>query len=116
MIFKPKGFFLNLDKGAPATPATVAPTEEAAAKAKAGKGSKAQPEAAAPVAAEGRGLTTAQAIAAELRLEQESRPAPTSVTFAPDRLVPSGALVRRRRLAGANLAGFKEIANSLLKS
>ncbi len=124
MIFKPKGFFLNLDKDAPAKPAAVAPVQPAAAakgKAEAKAQSEAKPEAkAAPSApsapTEGRVLTTAEAIAAELRREQEAMPAPSATTFAPDRLLPAGALPRRRRRAGANLAPFKAIAGSLLRS
>ena len=61
-------------------------------------------------------LTTAEAIAAELAAAQANRPAPSLATFAPDSLTPGGALVRRRRRGGANLAGFKEIARSFVKN
>ena len=91
MIFKPKGFFLNLDKDADAKPAVVAPVA-----AKPAKRAKAEPVAAvtapagadapaatssssAASAAAAPALTTAEAIAAELRREQENRPAPSVV-------------------------------------
>lgn len=117
MIFKPKGFFLNLDKDADTKPAVVAPV--------AAKSAKAQPVAAvaapadAPASADAAStgaapvLTTAEAIAAELRREQENRPAPSVVTFSPECLTPSGALPRARRRAGANLGLFKEMVGSL---
>ncbi|CAK6700859.1 hypothetical protein [Synechococcus sp. CBW1107] len=125
MIFKPKGFFLNLDKDADAKPAVVAPVA-----AKPAKRAKAEPVAAvtapagadAPAAtstssasaAAAPALTTAEAIAAELRREQENRPAPSVVTFSPECLIPSGALPRARRRAGANLGLFKEMASGML--
>jgi hypothetical protein len=128
MIFKPKGFFLDLDKDAPAKPAVVAPVAAKPAPAK-GKAAKAEAKPAKAVAtspaaeettaaASGSApvLTTAEAIAAELRLEQENRPAPSLVTFSPGCLTPAGALPRARRRAGANLAGFKAMASSLLRS
>lgn len=59
-------------------------------------------------------LTTAEAIAAELRASQANRPAPSTATFAPDCLTPGSALPVRRRRAGANLAEFKAVASSLL--
>jgi hypothetical protein len=119
MVFNRKGsFFLNLGGDQPKQPVTVAPQAPVASP------EAAQPSAppasvaaaavelppeveAAPV------LTTAEAIAAELRRDQENRPAPSTVTFAPELLIPSGALPRPRRRAGANLAGFKAIASSL---
>ena len=58
-------------------------------------------------------LTTAEAIAAELRAAQEALPPPSLRTFAPDNLNPANAVPTRRRRAGANLAGFKGIAKSL---
>jgi hypothetical protein len=61
-------------------------------------------------------LTTAEAMAAELRREQESLPPPSMVTFSPECLTPAGALSRRRRLAGANIGPFKAMAASLMKS
>ena len=61
-------------------------------------------------------LTTAEAIAAELRAAQEAMPAPSNATFAPDCLNPVNAVPTARRRAGANLAGFKTIAKDMLKS
>lgn len=58
-------------------------------------------------------LTTAEAIAAELRAAQEAKPAPTLSTFAPDALNPGNGVPQRRRSAGANLAGFKAMAKSM---
>ncbi|MEX0588906.1 MAG: hypothetical protein WD136_06585 [Cyanobium sp.] len=60
--------------------------------------------------------TTAEAIAAELRAAQESLPPPSNVTFAPECLNPANALPSRRRLAGANLAGFKEMAAGMFRN
>ncbi len=131
MIFKPKKFFLNLDKDAAAKPAVVAPVAATPAKDKGAKGKAATAEAAAAVAAPvddaspaaaaavaatsaAPVLTTAEAIAAELRLEQENRPAPSVITFSPERLTPSGALPRARRRAGANLGMFKQMASGML--
>ncbi len=131
MIFKPKKFFLNLDKDAAAKPAVVAPVAATPAKDKGAKAKAATAEAAAAVAAPvddaspaaaaaaaatsaAPVLTTAEAIAAELRLEQENRPAPSVITFSPERLTPSGALPRTRRRAGANLGMFKQMASGML--
>ncbi|MCP9799871.1 hypothetical protein [Synechococcus sp. RedBA-s] len=130
MIFKPKGFFLNLDKEADAKPAVVAPVAARSVQGKGGKAAKAEPAAASagPTSAGSGGaaaasaesesavpvLTTAEAIAAELRREQENRPAPSVVTFSPECLIPSGALPRARRLAGANLGVFKQMATGML--
>ena len=66
----------------------------------------------APVSA----LTTAEAIAAELRAAQESMPAPINATYAPDCLNPVNAVPTARRRAGANLAGFKTMGKDMLKS
>ena len=60
--------------------------------------------------------TTAEEIAAELAAAQANRPPASTVTFAPDRLVPGGSLPLRRRTGGANLAGFRDIARSMMKS
>jgi hypothetical protein len=77
----------------------------------------ATPEPAAqPAASSQPTLTTAEAIAAELRAAQESRPAPSSATFAPDCLNPANAIASRRRTAGANLAGFKAMASEMFNS
>ena len=61
-------------------------------------------------------LTTAEAIAAELRAAQEAMPAPSNATFAPDCLNPINAVPTVRRSAGANLAGFKTMGKEMLKS
>lgn len=61
-------------------------------------------------------LTTAEAIAAELRATQEALPPPSNATFAPDCLNPANALRSRRRLAGANLAGFKAMASGMFRN
>ena len=66
----------------------------------------------APVSA----LTTAEAIAAELRAAQEAMPAPSNATFPPDCLNPVNAVPTARRRAGANLAGFKTMGKDMLKS
>jgi hypothetical protein len=136
MIFKRK-FFLELgggdEKQPPATVAPVKPPAEAkpeakpAAKAKdktmaapAAAAAAKAPEAAAPAEAveapPSGALTTAEAIAAELAAAQANRPAPSLATFAPDNLTPGGALGRRRRSGGANLAGFKEMAKGMMGS
>ena len=125
MIFKPKGFFLNLDKNADAKPAVVAPVAARPVQGKGGKAATAEPAAASPATASAASasaesgsavpvLTTAEAIAAELRREQENRPAPSVVTFSPECLIPSGALPRARRRAGANLGVFKQMASGML--
>jgi len=61
-------------------------------------------------------LTTAEAIAAELRAAQEAMPAPSNATFAPDCLNPVNAVPTSRRRAGANLGGFKTMAEGMFKS
>jgi hypothetical protein len=127
MVFNRKGsFFLNLDGQAPAEAAQVAPVRAPESKAKADKTSTpvAIAAAAAPAAAADpspttntpaptTGVTTAEAIAAELRAAQEARPAQTFITFAPERVSAGGALPMARRKGGANLAGFKAMAGSL---
>jgi hypothetical protein len=134
MVFNRKGsFFLNLDDKAPTQAAQVAPMRAPEAKAKADKtptpvaitataaaGAAAavadpSPATSAPAATTGvtTALTTAEAIAAELRAAQEARPAHTFITFAPERVSAGGALPMARRKGGANLAGFKAMAGSL---
>jgi hypothetical protein len=141
MIFKPK-FFLDLTgENEDKTPAAakVAPIREAKKEAKPGaspaavvgtsQGQGAAPltaalatEAASPnpkapaAAPSAPGLTTAEAIAAELAADQASRPAPSLATFAPEALLAGGATPMRRRRGGANLAGFRDIARSFLKN
>ena len=55
-------------------------------------------------------------IAAELRAAQEALPPPSNATFAPDCLNPANALPSRRRLAGANLAGYKAMASGMFRN
>ena len=138
MFFKAK-FYLDLSgdkQGEPAVAAKVAPVREAPAAAEpAAKGSPvvivssaapataaadqatavAAPAAAAAPLPSG-GLTTAEAIAAELAAAQANRPAPSLATFAPEALTPGGANPRRRRSGGANMAAFKAIARSYSKN
>lgn len=99
----------------PATAPAAAPAQ-ATAKAEAKAEVKAGSAAAAAAAPAKPMLTTAEALAAELRAAQEARPAPSSATFAPDCLNPANAIASRRRTAGANLAGFKAMAADLFKS
>jgi hypothetical protein len=125
MVFNRKGsFFLNLDEKAPTAPATVAPVAKPEAKASEKSKSAAKPALAAvastpaaslstPESASGKGLTTAEAIAAELAAEQAAKPAATFSTFAPECVTAGGALPMRRRSGGANLAGFRSMAGGL---
>jgi hypothetical protein len=130
MIFKRKdSFFLDLSGGdqgqtrqepaavqvAVAAPAPAAPKSAAPAASSAATGTvqDSAPSAAQPAKPT---LTTAEALAAELRAAQESRPAPSKATFAPDNLNPANAVPSRRRTAGANLAGFKAMAAEMFKS
>lgn len=137
MVFNSKGkFFLNLDEKGTATPVTVAPVAKPAPKAEAKPKSSAPVSIQAPAASgapasapattassstapepaaapQGQGLTTAEAIAAELAAAQAARPAAVEATFAPDCLTPGGALPMRRRRGGANLAGFRSMAGGL---
>jgi len=100
---------------APAAPAAKAAAPATKAAAPAAKAES--PTAAAAPATSGKPmLTTAEAIAAELRAAQEARPAPSSATFAPDCLNPANAISSRRRTAGANLAGFKAMASEMFKN
>lgn len=137
MLFKRKdSFFLDLsnDTSSNAKPASVQvavrETAKPAAKGKAAA-AKAPAQAAAPApAAKSEATaakaqpaspakpmqTTAEAIAAELRAAQEARPAPSNATFAPDCLNPANALPSRRRRPGANLAGFKAMAEGMFRS
>ena len=138
MFFKKAKFFLDLtgeDNGsnakgsekAPVVAALVAPVEPvavAAAPVVVASGTfTAAPSAAAadngvPVAAAvaTAARTTAEEIAAELAAAQANRPPASTVTFAPDCLVPGASIARRRRTGGANLAGFRDIARSMMKS
>lgn len=129
MVFKRKAsFFLDLGAeggSAAPQPATIAmraaepePAKAAASQPKAQpKAQAAAAPAAAPAAVSDQArLTTAEAIAAELRAAQEALPPPSTATFAPESLNPANALPRRRRRAGANLAGFKAMGASLVRS
>ena len=137
MIFKPK-FFLDLSGDSsdkPAAPAKVGPLREAKPAAKdakasaapvaAGPAPTAAPSAAPAAVGEGAapapapvsgGLTTVEAIAAELAAAQANRPAPSLATFAAECLVPGGSTTPRRRRGGANLADFRAIARSFTKN
>jgi hypothetical protein len=141
MFFKKAKFFLDLTgednssdaKGAekapvavvvaPVAPAAVAVAPAAEAPAVAPATATAAPTAAAPsttaptTAAVATAVrTTAEEIAAELAAAQANRPPASTVTFAPDCLVPGAGLARARRTGGANLAGFRDIARSMMKS
>lgn len=135
MVFKSK-FFLDLSGSdvrkpvvvAPVTPVPeklaqepaqgqgVGPAKGEAVVAAAAAATGADPIATASPGGEGPVLTTAEAMAAELAAAQANRPAPSKATFAPDCLAPSGAMPRRRRLAGANLGVFKEMAKGMMRS
>lgn len=130
MLFNRKpAFFLDLGSEG-ATPAKVAiaepkPSAAKAAEPKAAVALTANP-APAPTAEPSSqqssqqssqpSLTTAEAIAAELRAAQEALPAPSLATFAPECLNPANALPSRRRLAGANLAGYKAMASGMFRN
>ncbi|MEB3234238.1 MAG: hypothetical protein VKM98_02320 [Cyanobacteriota bacterium] len=121
-VFNNKGsFFLDLgSEGAKPARVAIAP-EQPAAKAETKSKAAAAPAAtsAAPTATTGNAapnLTTAEAIAAELRASQEAKPAVSAVTFAPECLNPANAVPTRRRRAGANLAGFKDMASGMFRS
>ena len=129
MVFNRKeGFFLDLgSEGAQPAKVAIKPATKAATGSKQAAGSATAAASAAVAAAAGETaalaptastdtsgvLTTAEAIAAELRAAQEALPPPSLRTFAPDNLNPANAVPTRRRRAGANLAGFKGIAKSL---
>ncbi|MEB3354811.1 MAG: hypothetical protein VKM34_11375 [Cyanobacteriota bacterium] len=133
MIFKRKdSFFLDLssgekgkaDQGKPASTVQVAVrASEPSTKTPPAKTAAATPAGSTPAtsqpAATSSGkpmVTTAEAIASELRAAQEARPAPSSATFAPDCLNPANAVPSPRRKAGANLAGFKAMAAEMFRS
>ena len=120
------GFFLDLGSegakpaqvalaAAPAQPAKQ-PAAAAAAPVTTAAPATAAPAAAAPAASGGPVLTTAEAIAAELRATQEAKPPASVVTFAPEALNPANAVPTRRRKAGANLAGYKQMAAGMFRS
>ena len=122
MVFNRKGsFFLELDGKAAETPVSVAPVAEKPAKAEKAAKTEAKVAVKAPAAAKteaaaapsGAMQTTAEAIAAELAAEQAARPAKTDSTFAPECVTAGGALPMRRRRAGANVAGFRDMASGM---
>ena len=122
-----KGFFLTLDdKAAPADltipsqteadpkpAAPVAVTEPSEISPQPEVAPSAEPQS-APVS-ENATQTTAEAIAAELAAADQSRPAVTMVTFAPENLLPGTGLMARRRKPGASMRGFRSIASDLFK-
>ena len=122
MVFNRKGsFFLELDGKAAETPVTVAPVAEKPAKAEKAAKTEAKVAVKAPAAAKteaaaapsGAVQTTAEAIAAELAAEQAARPVQTDSTFAPECVTAGGALPMRHRRAGANIAGFRDMASGM---
>jgi hypothetical protein len=123
MLFNRKpAFFLDLGSEG-ATPAKVAIAEPKPSAAKAAEGklaavlaSNPAPAPTAEPSSSQPSLTTAEAIAAELRAAQEALPAPSLATFAPECLNPANALPSRRRLAGANLAGYKAMAAGMFRN
>ena len=54
-------------------------------------------------------------LVAELAAEQESSTEQAITTYAPDKLAPSNALRQRRRKPGADLRGFKQMADEMFK-
>ena len=124
MVFNRKaGFFLDLgSEGAKPARVAIADEQPKAAPEKTATvqaaAVKPAPSAAAPqpAASAAPSLTTAEAIAAELRAAQEAMPPASTVTFAPEALNPANAVPSRRRRAGANLAGFKTMASGLFRS
>lgn len=124
MVFNRKAsFFLDLGSEG-AQPAQVAvAAEQPKAASKAAKTVPATPAAPAgapaaqqTAASAAPSLTTAEAIAAELRAAQEAKPPVSIATFAPEALNPANAVPSRRRRAGANLAGFKAMASGMFRS
>ena len=144
MVFnRNKGFFLTLDDAA--APATLEVPEKEASQDKQATPEPSvatttleapKPTATAPTAApkaapvakavdepkgedrpqSSSGMTTAEAIAAELAAADASRPAVTYTTFAPSNLAPGGGLRQRSRRPGAALKSFRGIAQDLFKS
>ncbi len=122
MVFKRPKFFLDLGGGEGNQPtAVVAPPKAEAKPAPQATEAKPVPTAAAPPAAEATpqpvsGLTTAEAIAAELAAAEALRPAPSLATFAPECVTAGGATPMKRRTPGANLGVFKEMAAGMMRS
>ncbi|QNI70148.1 hypothetical protein [Cyanobium sp. NS01] len=137
MVFKRKGsFFLDLTGAgdtkaepvqvaiAEAPPASskgtstaeVTATPEPAAQPSAQPAASTAPPAATPPSPAKSPLTTAEAIAAELRAAQEALPPPSQVTYAPDCLNPANALPMGRRRPGANLGVFKGMVSEMFRN
>ena len=146
MVFNKKGFFLELGDGSSSeTPAVSIPIREIEAADEASTADAQQPvalavsnddsapaaasdpavspaaspketAAAKPAAAKGPSLTTAEAIAAELAAAEAARPEVTLSTFAVEALQPGKALRPQKRRPGANLKGFRSMAEELFKS
>lgn len=146
MVFNKKGFFLELGDGSTSeTPAVSIPVREIEADDEASTADAPQPvalavsnddsapaaasdpavspaaspketAAAKPAAAKGPSLTTAEAIAAELAAAEAARPEVTLSTFAVEALQPGKALRPQKRRPGANLKGFRSMAEELFKS
>lgn len=146
MVFNKKGFFLELGDGSTSeTPAVSIPVREIEANDEASTADAPQPvalavskddsapaaasdpavstaaspketAAAKPAAAKGPSLTTAEAIAAELAAAEAARPEVTLSTFAVEALQPGKALRPQKRRPGANLKGFRSMAEELFKS
>jgi len=60
--------------------------------------------------------TTAEAIAELLAVEDQQRPAPALVNFAPLNLLPGQSVPTRSRRAGRSLGRYRSMANDLFKS
>ena len=146
MVFNKKGFFLELGDGSSSeTPAVSIPVREIESADEASTADAPQPvalavskddsapaaasdpavspaaspketAAAKPAAAKGPSLTTAEAIAAELAAAEAARPEVTLSTFAVEALQPGKALRPQKRRPGANLKGFRSMAEELFKS
>ena len=146
MVFNKKGFFLELGDGSTSAPPAVSiPVREIEADDEASTADAPQPvalavskddsapaaasdpavspaaspketAAAKPAAAKGPSLTTAEAIAAELAAAEAARPEVTLSTFAVEALQPGKALRPQKRRPGANLKGFRSMAEELFKS
>ena len=57
----------------------------------------------------------ADQIAAQLASDLEAQPQKLMATYAPEKLTPGNAISRRRRKPGADLKGFKQMADELFK-
>jgi hypothetical protein len=76
-----------------------------------------EPKSTAPVVTPNSdGLTTAEAIAADLAVAEAARPEMTYSTYAPDNLTPGSVLNQRRRAPGAAVKNFRNMAEDLFRS